>query len=80
MLICHRLRDIDRGIAHDCNLEIVEVDKVKINVSMPMERPNATFYLLTIAMFALSVTSCKESAIEICMTLTLTFSMGQCQI
>ena len=36
-----------------------------------MERPYATFYLLAIAMFALSVSDFEILTVEMCMTLTL---------
>ena len=42
-----------------------------------MERPYATFYLLTVAMFALSVTICEKLASEMCTTLALTFGTRQ---
>ena len=47
---------------------------------MPIGMPYVTIYLLAIAMFALSATTCQKFAIEMCMTLTLTFRIGQCQI
>ena len=46
---------------------------------MPMERTQATFYLLEIAIFALSVTLCEILTVEMCRTLALTFKMGQGQ-
>ena len=55
----------------------LEQAKVKY---MPIEMPYATLYLLGIAMFALSATIFQKFAIEMCMTLTLTFRIGQCQI
>ena len=50
------------------------------NVNMLMKTPYATLYLLAIAMFAQSVIMCEKFAIEMCMTLTLTFRMGQLDI
>ena len=41
---------------------------------MAMEGPYTTLYLLTIAMFALSITVCEILAVKMCMTLTLTLT------
>ena len=50
------------------------------NVNMPIEKTYATLYLLAIAVFALSVTICEEFTIEMCVTLALTFRIGQSEI
>ena len=42
-----------------------------------MEMPYASFSLLAIALFALSVTVCEILKVEMCMTLTLTIRVGQ---
>ena len=42
-----------------------------------MESPHATFHLLPIAVFALSVTVCEILTEELYLTLTLTFRTGQ---
>ena len=45
-----------------------------------MERPHATFYLVAITMFALSVIIYEKFAIEMCMTFTLISRTGQYHI
>ena len=47
-------------------------------LDMSMERPSATFYLLAISMFALSVTVCEIFSDKMCMTLTLTLTVRMC--
>ena len=44
----------------ECEVDIVrkQAELVLSVVNMPMKRPNATFYLLAIAMFALSSNVC----------------------
>ena len=59
---------------HDLDLDIYESVS---NINMPNEMPHTTFYLLTMAMFALSVTICEKFAIQMCMTLTFAFEMDQ---
>ena len=46
---------------------------------MQIEIPYTTFCLMEIAMFVLFITVCEIITIEMCMTLTLTFTMGQGQ-
>ena len=53
--ICHPLREVRNQNVHDHNLDLSNGSISNIN--MPIERPYATFYLLAIAMFALSVTT-----------------------
>ena len=67
--ICHRLRDINSQNVLDADLW----NGPRSNVNMPIERPHATFFVLAIAMFALSVTVCEILTVEMWMTLTLTF-------
>ena len=43
---------------------------------MPMERSYATFYLLEITMFPLSVADCKIFTVNMLMTITLIYRMG----
>ena len=62
-------------------LEMFTVQKwTKINVNLLIDSPQATFYLLAIAMFVLSVTVCEILTVEMCMTLTLTFRIYQGKI
>ena len=63
------------------NMHNLDLDLDLCNGPMPnTERSYATFYLLPIAMFVLSVTVCDTFAVEMCTTLTLTFRMGQSQV
>ena len=41
------------------------------------DRPYASFYILAIAMFALSISNLEIFTVKACMILTLTFRMGQ---
>ena len=43
-------------------------------------QPKVTIYLLPIARFTRSVTICKILTVKMCMTLALTFKMGQRQM
>ena len=45
-----------------------------------MERTYETLYLLVREILPLSVTICEIFAVKTCMTLILTFRMGQCQM
>ena len=47
---------------------------------MLTENPDVTSYLMTIVMFALTVTIFYIFSIEMCMSLTSTFTIGQSQI
>ena len=47
---------------------------------MQIESLYATIFLLAITAFALSVTVCEIFTVEMCMTLTLTFKIGQDQM
>ena len=46
-------------------------------LNMLIERPHAIQYLITIVMFDLFITVCEIFKVEMCMTLTLTYKMGQ---
>ena len=63
---------------HDLDLDLWNGSMSNIN--MQMERSDATFYLLAIPMFSLSVTVCEILTVEMCMTLTLIFRSSQGQI
>ena len=55
-------------------------NKQRSSLNMLLEFPCTTFHLLTILIFALSVTISKLFAIETCVTLTLTFRMANGEI
>ena len=73
--ICYHLREIRNRNAHDLDLDLWTGSMSNIN--MPPGRPDAIFYLLAIAMLALSTTVRMILTVEMCMTLTLTFTIGQ---
>ena len=50
------------------------------HINMSVERPHATYYVLAMAMFALSVTLCEIFSVETCTILTLTFRMTRGQM
>ena len=77
--ICHHFRDIDSQNMHDLNLELQNGPRLNVNMLMGMLY-YATFYLLTISIFSLSVMICEIFAIKMCMTWTLTFKTGQGQM
>ena len=62
-------------ISNDCYPELQ--NGLMPHVNMPMERPHMTFYLLAQAMVTMSVITCEILTIKMCITLTLTFRMGQ---
>ena len=61
-----------------CDFDLANVSMSNINI--PIERPYATFYMLAIAMFVLSITVCEILIVEMCMALTLTVRMNQIQL
>ena len=76
--IWHNFRKIRNRNVHDLDLDLQNGSVT--NIDMPMERPYAIFDLLTIVIFALSVTICEKFVIEMCMTFTVTFRMAQFKI
>ena len=54
---CHHSRDIHNQNVH--GLDLVLYNEPRSNVNMPIESLHATFYIIAMAMFALSVTVCE---------------------
>ena len=50
------------------------------NIIMPIESHCVTFYFMTTVMFTLTINVYEKILAEICMTLTMTFRMGQGQM
>ena len=76
--ICHRLRDIANRNVYDLDPDLY--NGPWLNVKMLIGRSHANFCVLAVAMFAMSVTVCEILTVEICMTLTVIFIIGQGQI
>ena len=78
---CHSVNLIDNSstgpICHYLQTECAYFDMAyngpKSNVNTRIKRPYSTSHLMILFMFALSVTIYKMLAVEMCMTLTLTF-------
>ena len=65
-----------KQLSWQCNVRLWPM----LTLNMVIESPYATSYLMVVLMFAISVTGLEIFAIEMCMTLILTFRMDQGQI
>ena len=57
-------------------LKLVLQNGTRSNVNKPIESQQVTSYVLTVAIFVLSITIYEIFTAKICMTLTLTFTMA----
>ena len=72
--ICHRVQDINCRSVHDLDLDL---EWAKVKCKYVNRKPIYDLHVMAIVIFTLSVTIFKIFIVGMCVTLTLTFRMGQ---